>query len=64
MRQQAFLSTRDVAKILGVSRQTLYNWLAEGKIAEPARHLCTNHMQWQPQDVQRIQQVMQEARQR
>jgi predicted site-specific integrase-resolvase len=48
------MSTQEVAKVLGVARQTLYNWLNEGKISEPMRHPVTNHMQWRPEDVQRI----------
>jgi predicted site-specific integrase-resolvase len=49
-----FMSTAEAAKMLAVSRQTLYNWLNEGKIAEPTRHPDTGYMQWTPQDIHRI----------
>jgi len=56
------MSTREVAKLLGISRQTLYNWLQAGRIPEPPRHPMTNHMRWQPVDVQRIQRIVREER--
>jgi predicted site-specific integrase-resolvase len=58
------MSTRQVAKLLGVSRQTLYNWINEGKVGEPSRHPLTKHMQWKAEDVQRIFMSMQEVRTR
>jgi excisionase family DNA binding protein len=54
MSQRVFMSTKKAAKLLGVSRQTLYNWLNDAKIPEPQRHPRTGHLQWQPQDIQRI----------
>jgi predicted site-specific integrase-resolvase len=52
------LSTREVARLLGISRQTLYNWLKEGKIAEPTRHPLTSYPLWKPEDVDRIRGVL------
>lgn len=62
MRGNDYMSTKAVAKVLGISRQTLYNWLNEGRIPEPARHPLTNHMRWKAEDVQRIYLIMQEGR--
>jgi predicted DNA-binding transcriptional regulator AlpA len=53
-RNRDYLSTREVAKILGVSRQTLYNWMKDGRIPAPRRHPLTTHPQWTPEDVDRI----------
>jgi excisionase family DNA binding protein len=61
MRQSETLTTAQVAKVLGVSRQTLYNWLREGRIAEPPRHPLTNHMRWKAEDVARIQRAFAEV---
>jgi len=58
MRKEEYMSTLEVAKVLGISRQTLYNWLAAGRIPEPPRHPQTKHMLWQPVDVQRVQKVV------
>jgi excisionase family DNA binding protein len=52
-----FMSTADAAKMLRISRQTLYNWLAEGKVPEPSRNPRTGHLQWKAEDVQRIRRI-------
>jgi predicted site-specific integrase-resolvase len=57
-RQRDYLSTREVAEVLGISRQTLYNWLKEGRIPDPPRHPLTTHPQWTPQDVDRIRAIL------
>jgi predicted site-specific integrase-resolvase len=62
MRASDIMSTRQVAKVLGVSRQTLYNWLNAGRIPEPIRHPLTKHMQWKVEDVNRIQRILEEER--
>jgi excisionase family DNA binding protein len=54
MDRRDFMNTADAAKLLRVSRQTLYNWMAEGRIPEPARDARTGHMRWRPEDIQRI----------
>ena len=55
-----YMSTADAAKLLSVSRQTLYNWINEGKVPEPSRHPETGHMRWKPEDIQRIRVIQQE----
>jgi DNA-binding transcriptional MerR regulator len=49
-----YLKTAEVARILGVSTQTLYNWLRLGKIAEPERHPLTSYRLWTLKDVEMI----------
>jgi predicted DNA-binding transcriptional regulator AlpA len=61
MARKDHISTAEVAKLLGVSRQTLYNWMHAGRIPEPPRNPLTNHMRWQPVDVQRIQKLVRES---
>jgi DNA-binding transcriptional MerR regulator len=56
------MSTAEVAKLIGVSRQTLYNWMQAGLIPEPPRNPLTNHMRWQPVDVERIRRIVKEER--
>ncbi len=55
------MSTKEVAKVLGISRQTLYNWLRDGKIGEPPRHPLTHHMRWRAEDVARVERARMEA---
>jgi excisionase family DNA binding protein len=54
----SYLSTHEVAAILGVSRQTLYNWLRECRIPEPKRNPLTKYRLWTVQDVDRIRQIV------
>jgi predicted DNA-binding transcriptional regulator AlpA len=51
---QGFISTREVAKLLEISIQTLYNWLNQGKIPEPGRHPTTRRRQWTPEQVEAV----------
>ena len=49
-----YLKTRQVAKILGVSLNTLYRWLKSEKISEPNRDPVNNYRLWTADDVDRI----------
>jgi DNA-binding transcriptional MerR regulator len=49
-----YLKTRQVAKILGVSLNTLYRWLKAEKINEPNRDPVNNYRLWTSDDVDRI----------
>ncbi len=49
-----YLTTRAVARILGISSQTLYNWMNEGKVPRPDRNPITQYPRWKPEDVDRI----------
>jgi len=50
--KEQYLKTSEVADILGVSTQTIYNWLRQGRIAEPERHPLTAYRRWTPKDVE------------
>ncbi len=45
--------THQVAKIAGVTLQTIYNWLREGKIPEPERNYI-GHRIFTNEDLKRI----------
>lgn len=49
-----YLKTRQVAKILGISLNTLYRWLKAEKISEPNRDPVNNYRLWTAEDVERI----------
>lgn len=53
-----YLKTSEVARILGISTQTLYNWLKLGKIAEPERHPLTTYRLWSLKDVEMVRKTM------
>ena len=51
------MSTHEVAEILGITIQTLYNWLKREEIPEPKRNELTGYRLWTPQDFQRIREL-------
>jgi len=52
------MSSHEVAEVLGVTTQTLYNWLRKGRIPEPNRNPITRYRLWTPKDVDRIRQLV------
>lgn len=54
--QRQYLKTRQVAKLVGVSINTIYRWLKSEKIDEPYRDPDNNYRLWTVEDVQRIRQ--------
>jgi DNA-binding transcriptional MerR regulator len=48
------LTTRQVARLAGVSLNTIYRWLKDERIAEPNRDPENNYRLWTPQDVENI----------
>ncbi len=53
-----YLKTRQVAKILGVSLNTVYRWLKKEKISEPLRGVDNNYRLWTVEDIERIRQEL------
>jgi predicted DNA-binding transcriptional regulator AlpA len=53
------LSTVQVARILGITKKTLYRMLSDGRIPEPPRDPSNNYRLWSPQEVQAIQEALQ-----
>jgi predicted DNA-binding transcriptional regulator AlpA len=48
------LNTTQVARILGVTKKTLYRMLQDGRVPEPARNPENNYRIWVPQQVEAI----------
>jgi DNA-binding transcriptional MerR regulator len=49
-----YLRPRQVANLLGISLNTVYRWLENGKIDEPMRDPNSNYRLWTPEDIERI----------
>lgn len=49
-----YLKTRQVAKMVGVSLNTIYRWLKDERIDEPYRDPENNYRLWTLQDVEQI----------
>lgn len=56
-----YLTTLEVAHQLGVSKQTLLNWLYAGKIPEPPRNKKAYRL-WSPSRVTLVRKLIQEGR--
>lgn len=52
--ERQYLKTRQVAKLLGISLNTLYRWLKKEKISEPLRDPENNYRLWTAEDLERI----------
>ncbi len=53
-----YLTTRQVAKLLGVSLNTVYRWLKAGKLAEPYRNPENNYRLWTVIDIEQARRQM------
>jgi DNA invertase Pin-like site-specific DNA recombinase len=58
-----YLTTRQVARTLGVSLNTIYRWLKAEKIPEPYRNPENNYRLWTVEDLSRIRQFGPERQQ-
>jgi predicted site-specific integrase-resolvase len=52
------LSTPEVSEMFGVTRGTLYRWIKEGKIPEPARDPENGWPIWQQPDLDAVSRAM------
>ncbi|MEJ1928671.1 helix-turn-helix domain-containing protein [Nostoc sp. NIES-2111] len=53
-----YLTSRQLAQLVGVSLNTIYRWLKAGKIPEPYRNPDNNYRLWTSGDVQQIRYVL------
>ncbi|HUK15603.1 MAG TPA: MerR family transcriptional regulator [Bryobacteraceae bacterium] len=58
IRQVLYLSTGQVAEILGVTKKTLKNWLKSQLIPEPDRNPVNRYRRWTLQDVEAIRRIL------
>ncbi len=56
--QRQYLKTSQVARLLGVSLNTVYRWLKKEKISEPLRDPENNYRLWTAEDIDRIRQEL------
>lgn len=60
-RSVGYLKTGEVAELLGVTRQTVLNWLKRGTITEPERNPMTGYRLWTEKDVERVRRTLREG---
>lgn len=54
-----YLSSQQVAELIGVTKRTIFNWLKAGKIPAPERR-ANGYFQWTLEDVQLIRTLLEE----
>ena len=59
-REVPYLSTGQVAEILGITKKTLKNWLKSSLIPEPKRNPMNRYRYWTLQDIESIRRIVME----
>jgi DNA-binding transcriptional MerR regulator len=59
-REVSYLSTGQVAEILGITKKTLKNWLKAELIPEPERNPMNRYRRWTLQDIESIRRILSE----
>ena len=59
-RSQEYLTTARVARILGISKRTLHNWIKSGKVTGPEVNPENGYLQWTMSDVETVRTVLME----
>jgi len=60
VREIQYLSTGQVAEILGITKKTLKNWLKASFIPEPQRNPMNRYRRWTLQDIESIRRIVSE----
>ena len=63
VRETVYLSTGQVAEILGITKRTLKNWLKAKWIPEPERNPANRYRRWTLQDVETVRRILSERNQ-
>ncbi len=59
-RATEYFKSAEVAELLGVTKQTLLNWLKRGVITEPERNPTTGYRLWTEKDIEGIRRSLRE----
>ena len=59
-RPQEYLTTARVARILGITKRTLHNWIKAGKVPGPEANPNNGYLQWTMSDVEVVRNVLME----
>jgi len=55
-----YLTSARVARILGITKRTLHNWIKAGKIPAPEANPDNGYLQWRIADVEVVRNVLTE----
>ncbi len=59
-RRPDYFKSAEVADLIGVTKQTLLNWLKQGLITEPERNPVTGYRLWTEKDIERVRRFLRE----
>ena len=59
-RSPEYLTTARVARILGITKRTLHNWIKAGKVTGPEVNPENGYLQWTMSDVETVRTVLME----
>jgi DNA-binding transcriptional MerR regulator len=59
-RAQEYLNTARVARILGITKRTLHNWIKSGKVPGPEVNPANGYLQWTMADVEVVRHALTE----
>jgi DNA-binding transcriptional MerR regulator len=59
-RSQDYLTTARVARILGITKRTLHNWIKSGKVPGPEANPSNGYLQWTMADVEVVRNALTE----
>jgi DNA-binding transcriptional MerR regulator len=59
-RRVEYFKTAEVAELIGVTKQTVLNWLKQGLITEPERNPATGYRLWTEKDIERVRRFLRE----
>jgi DNA-binding transcriptional MerR regulator len=62
-REIPYLSTGQVAEILGITKKTIKNWLKAQWISEPERNPVNRYRRWTLQDLEGIRRMLSDRKQ-
>jgi predicted site-specific integrase-resolvase len=57
---QEYLTSARVARILGINKRTLHNWIKAGKIPAPDANPDNGYLQWTMTDIEVVRNVLTE----
>ncbi len=52
------LTTVQVARVLGITKKTLYRMLQDGRVPEPPRNPDNNYRIWLPQQIELVRETL------
>ena len=59
---QEYLTSARIARILGITKRTLHNWIKAGKIPAPEANPENGYLEWTMTDVEVIRNLLTEER--